>query len=116
MALHVSLIHQESERHLESCIHFGLVELQLKVGLHPGDNRDNAIAERRHIEVEITHRFDMRAIEADFLPRFAERRSARIGVALFNLPAGEGNLSRMVGQMLRPLGQKYGWLDRKSVV
>ncbi len=74
-----------------------LVELQLKAGLHPRDNRDNPIAERRHIEVEITHRFDMRAIEADFLPRFAEGRGARIGIALFNLPAGEGNLSRMVG-------------------
>src|SRR5262245_5764619 len=116
MALHVSLIHQASERHLASYVYFGLADPQLKAGLHPGDNRDNPIAERRQIEVEITHRFDMRAIEANFLPSFAEGRSARIGIALFNLPAGEGNLSRMVGQMLRPLGQKYGWLDRKSVV
>jgi len=51
----------------------------------------------------------MRAIDAGFLHRLAESRSARIDIAFFNLPAREGNLSRMVGQMLRPLGQKYGW-------
>ena len=75
-----------------------------------GDGRHDAVAERRHVKIEIAERLDMRAVEADFLLGLAQRRRQRIDVALVDLAAGKRNLPRMIGQMLRALRQQHGRL------
>ena len=67
MALHVGLVHQKSERHLEGVVDFGGVERERKARLDARDRRHDAIAERGHIEIEIAERLDDAAVEADLL-------------------------------------------------
>src|ERR1700688_5151985 len=87
MTLHISLIHQESERHLEGGFHLAGVEPELEARLHARDHRHDAIAERGHVEIEIAERLDEAAVEPDFLLGLAQRGCERDRIVSFNLAA-----------------------------
>src|SRR5258708_32495916 len=98
MTLHIGLIHQKGERHLEGIVDLTGVELEREARLHARDHRDDAIAECGHIEIEITQWLDIRAIEADLFFRLTQGRSPRVGLAFLYLAAREGALASVVGQ------------------
>ena len=78
-----------------------------KPRLHARDHRHDAIAERRHVEIEIADRLDMRARQGRSPPppRATPRAAGLVG--LVDLAAGKRDLPRMVGQMLRALRQQH---------
>src|SRR5665811_829831 len=87
MALHVVLIHEKGERHLETGVHLAGVERERETGLDPREHRHNAVAERGHVEIEIAERLDELPVEADFLVGFSQGGSERAGVALVDFAA-----------------------------
>src|SRR6185503_3729212 len=73
MALHVGLIHQERQRHLEYVVDLRGVEREREAGRDARDHRNDAVTERGHVEVEIADRRHVRAGKADLLLRLAQR-------------------------------------------
>jgi hypothetical protein len=117
VALHVALVHQEIERHLEGRVDFARIELEREARFDARNYRHNAVAQRRHIEIEIAEGFDMLAVESDLFLGFAQRRRTRIGVTIIDLAARKRNLPRVIGQMLRALGEqhrRFGMVDDRD--
>src|SRR5262245_57385286 len=101
VTLHVRLVHQESEGHLERGVDLGDVELEFETGTQAGDERHDPVTERGQVEIKIAQRLDMGAIKADLFLCFAQCRSRRIDVARINLSTGNRNLAGLSGPMWR---------------
>jgi hypothetical protein len=96
MQLMVGRIHQESQRHLERIIDFGLADAQFEARLDPRHRRQNAKSETGGVEIEIADRIDEFAIKPDLLFGLAQGGLERRGVGRVDLAAGEGNLAGMI--------------------
>src|SRR5436189_2262453 len=71
VALMVDRLHQKRERHFEGLVHLRGIERQLEMRIDPSQRRNDAIAERRHVEIEIADRMHEPPIEPDLLAGFA---------------------------------------------
>src|SRR5262245_29419994 len=85
----IERLHQDIERHLEGVGDLARVERERVAGRDARDQRQDAEAGEREIEIEIAERLDQRTVEPDLLLGLAQGGAERPVVLLVDLAAGK---------------------------
>ena len=107
-------VEQVTQRRLEGAGHFRRIEHQREARPHQADDGRHAVAADDGVVRQAAEHFDELAAEPDLLARFAQRRRGGVGIAGFQSPAGEGDLTGMVLEVGGAQRQKHRQLRRRD--
>ena len=100
----IAWVEQEVEGDLEDLRHLLGIRIDAKRRLHHPDHGRHGEAGPRDVAVEAADHVHVPAGEPDLLLRLPEGRVLGRMVAAFHVTAGEADLTRMMGEMIGPLG------------